>query len=162
MPMCYLATTRETFGIGTLEALAAGVPVLGYDWGGTAELVAASKSTAILCSRATLMGCWLAWTGCTSTLRRDRKPGDARKRYTWQSAMEQYAAVYHEAAERRKRPSRVSVVITNYNYQEYVSEAIESALPQADEVIVVDDGSTDGSPAAISRYADRTTATYAS
>ena len=35
----HLATTRETFGIGTLEALAAGVPVLGYAYGGTAELV---------------------------------------------------------------------------------------------------------------------------
>lgn len=35
----YLATTRETFGIGTLEALACGVPVLGYRYGGTAEIV---------------------------------------------------------------------------------------------------------------------------
>lgn len=35
----YLATTKETFGIGTLEAMAAGVPVLGFDWGGNRELV---------------------------------------------------------------------------------------------------------------------------
>lgn len=43
---------------------------------------------------------------------------------------------------------RVSVVITNHNYVRYVGEAIDSALRQthADrEVIVVDDGSTDGS-----------------
>lgn len=35
----YLATTKETFGIGTLEAMAAGKPILGFDYGGTADLV---------------------------------------------------------------------------------------------------------------------------
>lgn len=42
-----------------------------------------------------------------------------------------------------------SVVITSYNYIRYVSEAIESARQQSRpplEIIVVDDGSTDGSP----------------
>ena len=35
----YLATAKETFGIGTLEALACGKPVLGFDWGCTKEIV---------------------------------------------------------------------------------------------------------------------------
>lgn len=35
----YLATTKETFGIGTLEALASGSPVLGFAWGGNLDLV---------------------------------------------------------------------------------------------------------------------------
>lgn len=35
----YLATTRETWGIATAEALSCGVPVVGYNWAGTAALV---------------------------------------------------------------------------------------------------------------------------
>jgi len=52
----------------------------------------------------------------------------------------------------------VSIVINNYNYADYIAEAIESSLKQTYEnleVIVVDDGSTDGSRAVIDRYAGR-------
>ena len=55
----------------------------------------------------------------------------------------------------------VSIVIANHNYATYLAEAIESALGQAGafvEVIVVDDGSTDGSAAVIERYRGRITA----
>ncbi len=58
-----------------------------------------------------------------------------------------------------QRPG-VSIVIPNYNYERFVGEAIESALAQTHapvEVIVVDDGSTDGSRAVIERWADRAT-----
>lgn len=53
---------------------------------------------------------------------------------------------------------RVSIVIDNYNYCQFVAQAIESSLAQTHgnvEVIVVDDGSTDGSVDVINRYADR-------
>jgi glycosyltransferase involved in cell wall biosynthesis len=58
---------------------------------------------------------------------------------------------------------RLSVVIPNYNYERYVGPAIESALAidwDDVEVVVVDDGSTDGSRAVIERYADRITAVF--
>lgn len=52
----------------------------------------------------------------------------------------------------------VSVVISSYNYSRYLREAIDSVLHQTFgniEVIVVDDGSTDGSIGIIESYGDR-------
>jgi glycosyltransferase involved in cell wall biosynthesis len=55
------------------------------------------------------------------------------------------------------RPT-VSIVVNNYNYEHFVGKAIESALRQSYpyvEVVVVDDGSTDGSRRVIDRYRDQ-------
>ncbi len=53
---------------------------------------------------------------------------------------------------------RTSIVIPAYNYERYVAQAIESALAQDDpdvEVIVVDDGSTDGTGEIAQHFGDR-------
>ncbi|TAL22664.1 MAG: glycosyltransferase family 2 protein [Aquabacterium sp.] len=59
---------------------------------------------------------------------------------------------------RKEDHVRVSIVINNYNYRPYVGRAIKSALGQIHrdtEVIVVDDGSTDGSPLLIRRFGSK-------
>lgn len=147
----YLATTKETFGIGTLEAMALGVPVVGYRWGGTLDLV--PEDCGILVEPGDIDGLAVAiaaikddyqWyvDGC-----RDRA-----RRYAWEYAAKAYAAVYHQAAAMKRAEERangISVVITNYNHAQYVGGAVRSAIHQTHaptELIIVDDGSTDESP----------------
>lgn len=55
-------------------------------------------------------------------------------------------------------PPLVTILINNYNYEPYLADAIDSALAQRYdpvEVLVVDDGSTDGSRAMLQQYGDR-------
>ena len=56
--------------------------------------------------------------------------------------------------------NKVSVVIPTYNRSSLVTEAIDSVLEQStlvEEIIVVDDGSTDDTSSALSAYGDRIT-----
>jgi glycosyltransferase involved in cell wall biosynthesis len=58
---------------------------------------------------------------------------------------------------------RVSIIITNYNYCDFLARAIDSALEQDwpdKEIIVVDDGSTDGSAEIIRNYGESITAVF--
>jgi glycosyltransferase involved in cell wall biosynthesis len=53
---------------------------------------------------------------------------------------------------------RVSIVINNYNYSEFLEACIESAMSQTYknlEIIVVDDGSTDQSRSVLEKYRDQ-------
>jgi len=57
--------------------------------------------------------------------------------------------------ETKANHTRFSIVVTSYNQQEFIAAAVESALNQSlhpAEVIVVDDGSTDGSAELLKRY----------
>lgn len=58
------------------------------------------------------------------------------------------------------RPLTVSVVIPSYNHARYLKECVDSVLMQTPaplQVIVVDDGSTDGSVSLLQAYGDRIT-----
>lgn len=52
---------------------------------------------------------------------------------------------------------RISIITPTYNHERYIHECIESVLNQSYpnwEMIIVDDGSTDATPAVINRYRD--------
>lgn len=56
------------------------------------------------------------------------------------------------------KPPSVSIIIPCYNAERYIAEAIQSALTQTHpdcEVIVIDDGSTDGSLEVIKSFGDK-------
>jgi len=60
-------------------------------------------------------------------------------------------------------PATLSVIITSHDYERYLGDAITSALSRQDgrtEVIVVDDGSTDGSREVISSFGSRVEAIF--
>jgi hypothetical protein len=145
----YLATTKETGDIGSKEALAAGVPVVGFNQGALAEFLPHGAVGALVpvgdyealaeaiewafAHRATLSK--QAQEFATSLAWGDRYP--AMLDAAWA------AIKNHEALSQFD----TTVVIPCYNYGEFVGGAVKSAYQasqaHAIEVIVVDDASPD-------------------
>jgi len=141
----YLCTARETFGIGTLEAMAAGVPVAGWDWGGQHEIIIPGV-TGYLAPP----GDYAALAECILLCLKERERlsvnamEDVRKRWGWESRIAQYAEIvkrlYHDYHE-LQRP-RVSVIVTAYELDRYLPKCLESVSNQTFEdfeCLVVDD-----------------------
>lgn len=144
----YLGTTKETFGIGTLQAMAAGAPVVGYDWGGTADIVR-NGIDGILVRPGDSEALKQALSEVLK--RRDEMGANARERakcFTWLEVVKRIRSVY-ERALRNDEPT-VSVIIPSYNYAEVLPRAVKSVMDQTydrvKEIIIVDDGSTDNTP----------------
>lgn len=144
----YLATARETFGIGTLEAMACGVPIAGWDWGGQSEIVIQGETG------------YLAPPGDYKTLvecvnkcfeERERLSKNARadviERWKWEPRIEQYANLFkqvHKEYNQTQRP-RVSVIVTTYKLDRYLKQCLDSVAMQSEsdwECIVVDDANS--------------------
>lgn len=143
----YLATTKETFGITTLEAMWCGVPVLGYRHGGNVD-IAEHGVTGYLAEPGNIDDLHNGLQFCLKY--RDILGANAREAargYTWDKVAEQFAQVYDKALVRPEY--KLAVVIPVYNYAKYLPEAIQSVLHQKTDfpvkVIVVDDCSTDDS-----------------
>jgi glycosyltransferase involved in cell wall biosynthesis len=145
----YLATARETFGIGTLEALSAGVPVAGWKYGGQEEIIIQGETG--------YLATWgdedeLAWCIRQCLEQRDRLSRNARedagRRWRWEDKILHYATLFDRVvAEHRQERPKVSVVVTTYNLSRYLGAALDSIKAQtlADyECIVVDDQSNEG------------------
>lgn len=153
----YLCTARETFGIGTLEAMAYGVPVAGWDWGGQSEIIIQGE-TGYLAP----YGDYKALEECVRLClaERDRLSSncidDVRARWKWEPRIEQYANIVKRVYEEYSKPiPKVSVIITAYHLDKYLPQCIESVQAQTMkdfECLVVDDAPSLDTKAIVAKY----------
>ncbi len=105
----YLSTTKETFGIGVLEAMASGVPTLAFDWGGNQDLIQHGVN-GYLARPNDIKDLAEGLDYCIKY--RDQLGDNARemaKRWNWPNAVEILANVYRQAmaSETYKYPTNI-------------------------------------------------------
>jgi len=103
----YLSLSKETFGIGAIEALSAGVPVLGYDYGGN-KITVKHGENGYLARPGDIDDLAEGLSYCVK--HRTVLSGNARESmrpFTWESAVEKVAAVYNKALETDYRPYKL-------------------------------------------------------
>jgi glycosyltransferase involved in cell wall biosynthesis len=148
----YLCTARETFGIGTLEALSCGVPVVGWDWGGQREIIIHGE-TGFLAKphdyKALAEG--VRWAIENREVLSENARQDVIDRWTWPQRIEQYADLYKRTMEWWRAPEvKVSIIVTTHNLDRYLGDCLDSITEQEFddwECIVVDDCSDPGDEA---------------
>lgn len=153
----YLATTKETFGIGTLEALASGVPVLGFRHGAITDYCKHGYNS-FLAEPGDEQGLIEGLKWCFK-YRNELSINaiESIKEWTWERTAKQFADVYDSVLTPRSN-ILLSVIVPCYNYQDYVVEALDSIYRQQVnfkyEIIVVNDGSKDNSLEVIHNWLD--------
>lgn len=151
----YLATVPETFGIATLEAMAAGKPVVGFNAGfqpvvhGVTGYLAPAGDV----------------DGLARGIRWARENYDVLSRnarmlaalYSWDRACERLVDAL-VAAEDGADERGVTVVITAYNKAATLEETVRSVTAQETnepiQIIIVDDCSSDGTDEVLGRIVD--------
>lgn len=153
----YLATSRETFGIATLQALACGVPVVGFAWGAQPEILT-HKVDSYLAEPMDVadLAAGVRWALEAPAAVREEAVKTAAA-YTWRAAAERYARLYKRVLrKRREERPRTSIIVPAYKLDAYLRDCLDSVQAQTEsdwECIVVDDASPDRCGAIADEYA---------
>ena len=141
----YLSLVKETFCIGNLEAMASGVPILGFANGGNLIMVEHGVNGYLATPgdfddlAQGLAYCFENWATLGANGR------EMAKNYPWEVACEKAVEVY-KLAMKEEEPT-VSIIIPSYLYADKISRAVNSVRNQTynhiQSIIVVDDGSED-------------------
>ncbi len=140
----YLSTAKETFGIGVLEAMTSGIPILGWDHGGNRQLVQHGVN-GYLATQGNYENLLEGLRYCLEYQQILGTNGqEIARQWTWERACEQVYQVYQDVLNKDNKPT-ISVVIPVYNKTvEQVERAVNSTLTQTvkpDSIIVINDGS---------------------
>ena len=155
----YFASTMETGGISIMEAMASGVPCLGFDHGAASEIITHGE-TGYLVEPGDYQGLFEGLMYCLSY--RERL-GEAARQYIiehhqWKDQIADYVPFYRRALEGSSRTPKVSVIVTAYNLEQYLPACLDSLLRQdmTDwECLIVDDASPDRCGEIADDYAKR-------
>jgi len=156
----YLSTARETFGIGTLEALAYGIPVAGWNWGGNSEIIIQGE-TGYLAPPGDFKALEECISMCFSERERLSQNGitDARERWRWEPRIEQYANIFKRVYKNWYSVGpKASIIVTAYKLDQYLPACLDSVLSQTFhdfECIVVDDAGLESTRLIVGEYAKR-------
>lgn len=156
----YLATVKETGAITVLEAMASGIPPVGFRWGVNPEIIEHGV-TGWLVDPGDYEGLREGLYYCLSN--RDTMGENARQavieRFQWKDRIRDYLPFYDRALNgiNHNRPT-VSVIVTAYNLEKYLPACLDSVLRQdfdSWECIIVDDASPDNCGKIADTYASK-------
>jgi len=141
----FVSTTKETGGIGILEAMASGKPIVGFAQGGILDWCQHGVNS-YLAEPGNMVDLENGLRYCLE--HRDvlgKNSRELAKRFTWEKVCEKVAEVY-KLAMVSEQPT-AAIIIPSYQYGNIVDIAVKSAIRQTYEqlvdIIVVDDGSDD-------------------
>jgi len=154
----YLSTTKETFGIGILEAMASGVPVLSFAHGGILETVKHGVN-GYLAKPGDYDDLAVGLDYCLKNRQTLGANGrEMAKRFTWEKVAQQLRVIYDDTLLRYHATADVTVIIPCYNYADKLPRAVESVIAQtypAKEIIIVDNNSSDNTQKVAAQLAEQ-------